>query len=75
MIDSKQDIITESVLGIYLFQSTKAIRILFMNGESMWVPKSLIRNIEDIDISNFEEPQCYEIDKWYCEVNKLEVEL
>jgi hypothetical protein len=56
-----REIPTECVLGLYLYQSSKAMCFLFQDGSTHWIPTSMILNIDQIDITNFEDMQPIEI--------------
>ena len=68
-----EDKLTETVLGMYLYQSPKAIKVLLVDGSTIWIPTSIIRS--EFDWSNVEDFQAFEVDKWFIEKNELEVEL
>ena len=68
------ELLTEAVLGIYLYQSTKAVKILFTSGETRWIPKDMIQNLEDIEISNFSEMQYFEIARFLTLIHDLPIE-
>jgi len=65
---------TEATFGIYLYQSTKAIRILFSNGLVRWIPQSMIDNIDMIDFTNHEELQYFEIARFLTIIHNLPIE-
>lgn len=65
---------TEAVFGIFLYRSTKALYLLFSNGESRWIPESMIDNIEMIDFSNHEELQYFEIAQFLTVIHNLPIE-
>ena len=56
-----EEVTTHTVLAFYRYESSKAIKILTLCGTSHWIPKSMISNLESIDITNLEDEQPFEI--------------
>ena len=50
---------------------TKNAMLLLIDGNDIWVPKSVIHHYP-LDIEDREEPFEIEIEEWFCEQNDLE---
>lgn len=63
---------SSSVIGRILFASPKAIHILLEDGTDHWIPKSIITNLDEIQESDTELEQEFEVQLWLLQKKGLE---